>query len=142
MFMVTSSRHILIASITEDETINVTREPDESGVTTKVDIISHQANPPIERMRITNDDPSITRIEWDPGTGPVLVLDDEYPNATIKVLPLTETRISELVDMLGFVPGYTDPWYAKEWLALTRQPRQVVIFITEGSVTVTKSEMP
>ena len=141
MFMLTSSRHMLTVSLTEDEMVYVTREPDEPGVTAKVYITPHQANPPVESMWIDNGDPSITRKDWSTGTGPALVLDDEYPNATIKVLPLTERGILELVDMVKeWYPGYTDPWYAQEWLALTQQPRQVVIFITEGSVTVTKGE--
>jgi len=144
MFMLTSSRHMLNASITEDEIINVIREPDEPGVTAKVYITPHQANPPMERMRIINGDPGITRKDWDTGTGPVLVLNDEYPSATIKVLPLTESTIRVRANQLKSfgLSGYTDPWYAEEWLALTRQPRQVVIFSSEGSVTVTKSEMP
>lgn len=141
LFMLTRSRHSLTVSLTEDEMVNVTREPDEPGVTAKVYITPHGANPPTERMRITNGDTSIIRKDWDVGTGPVLVLDDEYPNATIKVLPLTETEIREQVDQFKeWLPWYTDPWYAEQWLALTQQPSQVVIYVIDGSVTVTKGE--
>jgi hypothetical protein len=133
---------MLVTSIAEGETITVTREPDEPGVTAKVYISPHQANPPVEEMRITNGDLGLTRINWSAGTGPDFTLDDDYPSATIQVLPITEARISELVGIFkSWLPYYTDSWYAEEWLALTRQPRQVVIFTSEGSVTVTRSEV-
>ena len=141
IFMLTRSQHLLTLSLTEDEMIYITREPNEPGMSAKVYISPHQANPPTEEMRITNGDPSLTRIDWSTGTGPVLVLDDNYPTATIKVLPLLEEDINDLIDQFKeWLPWLTDPWYAEQWLALTEQPRQVVIFVTEGSVTVTKGE--
>ena len=143
MFLLTRSSHLLSVSLNEDEIASVTREPDEPGVMAEVYITPHQGNPPTEQMRITNGDTNAARTVWDTGTGPALVLDDEHPSATIKVLPLTENKINDLIDYFkSWLPEYSDPWYKKEWLALTKKPSRALLYVQEGNVTVAKGAAP
>lgn len=130
LFMLTRSSSTLTGSLDEDEVVNITREPNNPGVTAEVIIVVHGGNPPSERMQIGDRD-------YVAGTGANLLLDDKCPSVSLEVLPLLEQpgmreRFEQLKE--------THPWYAEQYLALWEQPRQAVIYVLDGSVTVTKGE--
>lgn len=130
MFMLTRSSSTLTVSFNEDESVYITREPNSPGATAEAIIVPHLGNPPGERIRIGGQD-------YVAGTAPMVTLNDECPRVSLKVLPLLEQpgmleRFEQLKE--------TNPWYAEQYLALWEQPRKAVIYVLNGSVTVTKGE--
>jgi hypothetical protein len=137
IFMLSRSRHLLIASFDKDQSLRITREPNEPGVTARVFICPHQANPPQEEMRIAGE-------EWVTGTGPTLELDDKCPSVAVEVPPLSEqTYLGPVFEFINENYEWVvdnHPYWLEQWDIVDAQPRQAQIYVLEGSVTVTIGE--
>ena len=128
LFMLTRSSSTLTVSFDEDEAVNINREPNNPGVTAEAIVVVHGGNPPGERMQIGYGDHVA-------GTGAKLLLDDKSPSVSLEVLPVLE-KPGWLEKIKEFYP----PKLVERYLALCEQPRQAVIYVLDGEVTVTKGE--
>lgn len=128
LFMLTRSSSTLTVSLDEDEAVNITREPDNPGVNAEAIVVVHGSNPPSERMKIGDRDHVA-------GTGAKLLLDDECPSVSLKVLPVLEKP-----GWLETIKEFYPPKLVEQYLALCEQPRQAAIYVLDGLVTVTKGE--
>lgn len=131
LFMLTQSSSTLTVSPNEDEIVYITREPDDPGVTAEVIVVVHGGNPPGERMKIGDR-------EYVAGTGANLLLNDDCPSFSLKVLPLLEQPGWE--DLLQQAEERYGEWYAEQYAAIYQQPRQAVIYVLDGQVTVSIAE--
>jgi len=130
LFMLTRSSSTLTLSCDEDESIYITRQPDSPGVTAEVIVVVHLGNPPSERVKVGDRD-------YCAGTGPIVVLNDICPGVSLQVLPVLEQPgMREQFEQIK----ETKPWFVEQYLALCEQPRKAVIYILDGSVTVSKGE--
>jgi len=131
LFMLTRASSTLTVSLDEDEVVSITREPDHPGVNAEAIVVVHGGNPPGERMKIGDRD-------YVAGVGANLLLSDDCPSFSLKVLPLLEQPGRE--DWLQQAAERYGEWYAEQYLAIYQQPRQAVIYVLNDSVTVTKGE--
>lgn len=129
-FMLTRSNRLLIVPMEKDDEITVTLAPNQAGSTATVEIVPHQDNPPEERMQIGDR-------EWVTGTGPTVVLNNGRPSISLKVLPILEQPgVPELLELVRA----TRPWYMERYLEIEKQPRKALIYVLDGSVTITKGK--
>jgi photosystem II stability/assembly factor-like uncharacterized protein len=135
MFMLSRSHHLLMASFEKEQSLIVTREPDEPGVTARVFICSHQANPPMEEMIIGGE-------KWLGGNGATYTLDDERPFVIVEVPPLQEQAFLGPIFLENYdwaVENY--PYWVEQWNDVDAQLRKAQIYVLEGSVNVNIGEV-